>query len=259
MPNPLNPHDRAVNKVLRTINECNNLYINPCNSAYRSGEFLPRLCILNEPGLTHVISWADDGISFLFSNKHAFEKHVLPHIYKATKVASFYRQLRLYGFKRLGSLQDESRPPPLSIEHCKHVTLNSFNLKRTTSTRYTTVSNLYNVERLDFLSRNKKQGELDSNHPGKSSDMENKAEAITNTNTFAPPHLSYISATDATIFMSRVNIRGYAVPCQPLILSTPISTLQTMVHAPIPRGVSAQMPILRDDYEPEQDSHSNSI
>ncbi|EOR04897.1 Heat shock factor protein 4 [Wallemia ichthyophaga EXF-994] len=243
MPNPLNPHDRAVNKVLRTINECNNLYLNPCNSAYRSGEFLPRLwCILNEPGLTHVISWADDGMSFLLSNKHAFEKHVLPHIYKATKVASFYRQLRLYGFKRLGSLQDEAT----TFEH------RAF-------TRYTTVSNLYNVERLDFLSRNKKQGELDSNHPGKSSDMENKAEAITNTNTFAPPHLSYISATDATIFMSRVNIRGYAVPCQPLILSTPISTLQTMVHAPIPRGVSAQMPILRDDYEPEQDSHSNSI
>lgn len=142
MPNPLNPHDRAVNKVLRTINECNNLYINPCNSAYRSGEFLPRLwwfvsfaCMLHNP-ITSPTAFSTSpawhtlyhGLTteFLFfsrintlSRNTSFRISTRLLKWPASTDSSGWVQvvcllysscshfLQLYGFKRLGSLQDE--------------------------------------------------------------------------------------------------------------------------------------------------------
>lgn len=109
---------------------------------------------------------------------------------------------------------------------------------------------LYNVERLDFLSRNKRRNEPDKIIP----------ETFDDIDAGAPPHLPYMSAPSATTFISRVSIGGYAVPHQPVTLPTPITALPIMmVHAPTPRGLSAQSPILlNDDYEPDQDTHSNT-
>ena len=52
-------------------------------------------------GLAHVVSWQPHGRCFVVHNPKEFVNHVMPHYFKQTKMASFQRQLNLYGFNRL--------------------------------------------------------------------------------------------------------------------------------------------------------------
>lgn len=52
-------------------------------------------------GLTNVISWQPHGRCFVVHDPKEFVNHVMPHYFKQTKMASFHRQLNLYGFNRL--------------------------------------------------------------------------------------------------------------------------------------------------------------
>jgi len=48
-------------------------------------------------GLAHVVSWQPHGRCFVVHNPKEFVNHVMPHYFKQTKIASFQRQLNLYG------------------------------------------------------------------------------------------------------------------------------------------------------------------
>ncbi|KAL7430634.1 hypothetical protein ACHAXH_004671 [Discostella pseudostelligera] len=52
-------------------------------------------------GLAHVVSWQPHGRCFVVHEPKEFVRHVMPHYFKQTKIASFQRQLNLYGFSRL--------------------------------------------------------------------------------------------------------------------------------------------------------------
>lgn len=52
-------------------------------------------------GLASVVSWQPHGRCFVVHKPKEFVNHVMPHYFKQTKMASFQRQLNLYGFNRL--------------------------------------------------------------------------------------------------------------------------------------------------------------
>lgn len=58
-------------------------------------------------GLAHVVSWQPHGRCFVVHKPKEFVNHVMPHYFKQTKMASFQRQLNLYGFNRLTSGLDK--------------------------------------------------------------------------------------------------------------------------------------------------------
>jgi hypothetical protein len=56
---------------------------------------------IESDGLANVVSWASHGRCFCVHKPKEFVNHVMPHYFKQTKMASFQRQLNLYGFSRL--------------------------------------------------------------------------------------------------------------------------------------------------------------
>jgi len=56
---------------------------------------------IESDGLADVVSWASHGRCFCVHKPKEFVHHVMPHYFKQTKMASFQRQLNLYGFSRL--------------------------------------------------------------------------------------------------------------------------------------------------------------
>lgn len=56
---------------------------------------------IENDGHAHVVSWQPHGRCFAVHKPKEFVNHVMPHYFKQTKMASFQRQLNLYGFNRL--------------------------------------------------------------------------------------------------------------------------------------------------------------
>lgn len=56
---------------------------------------------IESDGLAHVVSWASHGRCFCVHKPKEFVNHIMPRYFKQTKMASFQRQLNLYGFSRL--------------------------------------------------------------------------------------------------------------------------------------------------------------
>lgn len=59
------------------------------------------LDMIEADGYGHVVSWQPHGRCFVVHKTKEFVNHVMPKYFKQTKMASFQRQLNLYGFNRL--------------------------------------------------------------------------------------------------------------------------------------------------------------
>jgi HSF-type DNA-binding len=57
--------------------------------------------ILNEGKFQNIISWNDDGNSFIIKDLESFTNSVLPSYFKHKNFASFVRQLNMYDFHKL--------------------------------------------------------------------------------------------------------------------------------------------------------------
>ena len=55
--------------------------------------------------LDNLICWTDDGNSFTIKNQGEFTKTLLPYYYKHSNMASFVRQLNMYGFHKVMSVE----------------------------------------------------------------------------------------------------------------------------------------------------------
>ena len=51
-----------------------------------------------------LISWGDDGSSFVIKHAAQFAREILPYYYKHSNMASFVRQLNMYGFHKVIAL-----------------------------------------------------------------------------------------------------------------------------------------------------------
>jgi len=56
---------------------------------------------MEKDGLQHIVSWQPHGRSFLVHDPRLFEKKYLPLWFRQHKIASFRRQLNMYGFTRI--------------------------------------------------------------------------------------------------------------------------------------------------------------
>ncbi|XP_037084799.1 heat shock factor protein-like, partial [Pollicipes pollicipes] len=76
--------------------------------------FLAKLwAMVNEESTDSVIGWTEDQKSFYIRNQSVFSMELLPVYYKHNNMASFVRQLNMYGFRKVlsptaGSLRNES-------------------------------------------------------------------------------------------------------------------------------------------------------
>ncbi|XP_037031825.1 heat shock factor protein isoform X2 [Bradysia coprophila] len=68
--------------------------------------FLAKLWRLVEDPDTNLIYWQSDGRSFIIQNQAQFARELLPQNYKHNNMASFIRQLNMYGFHKIASIDN---------------------------------------------------------------------------------------------------------------------------------------------------------
>ncbi|CAO1420763.1 unnamed protein product [Diamesa serratosioi] len=69
--------------------------------------FLAKLWrLVEDPATNNLISWTTDGRSFTIQNQAKFAKDLLPLNYKHNNMASFIRQLNMYGFHKITSIDN---------------------------------------------------------------------------------------------------------------------------------------------------------
>jgi len=61
--------------------------------------------MVDNPDTDDLISWTEQGSSFLIKTQSQFAKTLLPYYYKHSNMASFVRQLNMYGFHKVLSIQ----------------------------------------------------------------------------------------------------------------------------------------------------------
>uniref|UniRef100_A0A034WBK5 Heat shock factor protein n=2 Tax=Bactrocera dorsalis TaxID=27457 RepID=A0A034WBK5_BACDO len=69
--------------------------------------FLAKLWrLVDDPDTNHLICWKKDGRSFIIQNQAQFARELLPLNYKHNNMASFIRQLNMYGFHKITSIDN---------------------------------------------------------------------------------------------------------------------------------------------------------
>ena len=75
---------------------------NPDTGAWINHKNKPNLIFLLSDSL---ICWTDEGNSFCIRNQSEFARSLLPYYYKHSNMASFVRQLNMYGFHKVMSVE----------------------------------------------------------------------------------------------------------------------------------------------------------
>ncbi|XP_037953778.1 heat shock factor protein [Teleopsis dalmanni] len=69
--------------------------------------FLAKLWrLVEDPDTNNLICWGNDGQSFIIQNQAQFARELLPQNYKHNNMASFIRQLNMYGFHKITSIEN---------------------------------------------------------------------------------------------------------------------------------------------------------
>uniref|UniRef100_A0AAQ5YJ85 HSF-type DNA-binding domain-containing protein n=1 Tax=Amphiprion ocellaris TaxID=80972 RepID=A0AAQ5YJ85_AMPOC len=84
--------------------------------------FLTKLWTLVEDGDTNeFICWSQEGTSFLVLDEQRFAKEILPKFFKHNNMASFIRQLNMYGFRKVMHIDTgivkQERDGPVEFQH----------------------------------------------------------------------------------------------------------------------------------------------
>ncbi len=68
--------------------------------------FLTKLWkMVDDPSTNDLISWSSQGSSFVIHRQNSFAQNLLPFYYKHSNMASFVRQLNMYGFHKVVSVE----------------------------------------------------------------------------------------------------------------------------------------------------------
>ncbi|XP_017093715.2 heat shock factor protein isoform X2 [Drosophila bipectinata] len=123
--------------------------------------FLAKLWRLVDDGDTnHLICWTKDGNSFVIQNQAQFARELLPLNYKHNNMASFIRQLNMYGFHKITSIdngglrfdRDEiefshpffKRNSPFLLDQIKRKISNNKNVEEKSALKQEAVSKILN-------------------------------------------------------------------------------------------------------------------
>ncbi|XP_077409203.1 heat shock factor protein 2 [Vanacampus margaritifer] len=84
--------------------------------------FLTKLWTLVEDATTNeLICWSQEGNSFLVLDEQRFAKEILPKFFKHNNMASFIRQLNMYGFRKVMHIDQgivkQERDSPVEFQH----------------------------------------------------------------------------------------------------------------------------------------------
>lgn len=60
--------------------------------------------MVDDPGNHHLISWSEHGSTFIIHKPLEFTSSLLPYYYKHSNMSSFVRQLNMYGFHKVVSV-----------------------------------------------------------------------------------------------------------------------------------------------------------
>ncbi|KAI1902733.1 hypothetical protein AGOR_G00019050 [Albula goreensis] len=77
--------------------------------------------LVDSPGTNDVICWSLDGINFRILDEHRFTKEILPKYFKHSNLSSFVRQLNMYGFRKVISIEGGLVKPNLCALEFTHV------------------------------------------------------------------------------------------------------------------------------------------
>ena len=78
--------------------------------------FLAKLWkMVDDPDTDNLITWGDTGDSFVIMHQAAFLENILPNYYKHSNLASFVRNLYMYGFNK--SVNTSEKDPELEYSH----------------------------------------------------------------------------------------------------------------------------------------------
>ncbi|KAG7484195.1 hypothetical protein MATL_G00046650 [Megalops atlanticus] len=78
--------------------------------------------LVDNPGTNDVICWSLDGTNFRILDEQRFTKDVLPKYFKHSNLSSFVRQLNMYGFRKVISIEGGLvKPKNLSVLEFHHM------------------------------------------------------------------------------------------------------------------------------------------
>jgi osomolarity two-component system response regulator SKN7 len=64
--------------------------------------------MLDDQAYNHIVSWGDNGTSFVVKDQNEFSREILPKHFKHCNFASFVRQLNKYDFHKVKN-SDETK------------------------------------------------------------------------------------------------------------------------------------------------------
>ncbi|XP_069742977.1 heat shock factor protein 2 isoform X4 [Narcine bancroftii] len=84
--------------------------------------FLTKLwALVEDPDTNEFICWNQNGHGFLVLDEQRFSKEILPKYFKHNNMASFIRQLNMYGFRKVlnvdGGIVKQERDGPVEFQH----------------------------------------------------------------------------------------------------------------------------------------------
>nr|XP_023652870.1 heat shock factor protein 2-like [Paramormyrops kingsleyae] len=84
--------------------------------------FLTKLwTLVEDPDTNEFICWSQEGSSFLVLDEQRFAKEILPKFFKHNNMASFVRQLNMYGFRKVMHIDTgivkQERDGPVEFQH----------------------------------------------------------------------------------------------------------------------------------------------
>ncbi|XP_070151833.1 heat shock factor protein isoform X3 [Polyergus mexicanus] len=100
-----------IGKVLRYYSRIRVLYISSrMHTVAELGTGVPAFLaklwkLVEDPETDNLICWSLNGKSFIIKNQAKFARELLPHYYKHNNMASFVRQLNMYGFHKKVSVE----------------------------------------------------------------------------------------------------------------------------------------------------------
>uniref|UniRef100_A0A1B6D4L1 HSF-type DNA-binding domain-containing protein n=1 Tax=Clastoptera arizonana TaxID=38151 RepID=A0A1B6D4L1_9HEMI len=123
--------------------------------------------MVEDPVTNELISWCSEGDSFVIKDATRLAKELLPKYYKHNNMASFIRQLNMYGFHKIISTNCKQEIEELKFSHpnflCGHpYLLENIKRKMTASVRQPDKPNIMNKMLNDVRQMKGKQDSLDN-------------------------------------------------------------------------------------------------